>query len=159
MPLLRSSPLVLVGGGNRLVLVKPRVLNTIPSGIDRRDGFRETGGILIGAYRGKHIEIDDCTSSLPMDLRTRTRFHRCDPGHQAAAMAAWVASHGTDTFVGEWHTHPEDFPRYSNIDRETWKALMQRSRDPIVLAIGGWREVWWGLGAESRILPLSAASE
>lgn len=146
-------------GTTRLVLVHPRVVEEILTNIEQPAGFREAGGIFIGAHRGSHIEISDCTRPLPRDHRTRTGFYRKDPGHQAAALAAWKASNGTDTFVGEWHTHPEDHPRYSFVDRLTWGTLMCRSRDPVVLAIGGWREVWWGLGVEGRIQHLSELSD
>ena len=68
---------------------------------------REAGGILLGSYRGPHIEISAITEPLPTDVRARYRFDRSDPGHQVAAMSAWQSSAGTTTFAGEWHTHPE----------------------------------------------------
>ncbi|MEQ1935618.1 MAG: Mov34/MPN/PAD-1 family protein [Fimbriimonadaceae bacterium] len=156
---MRSESLVLGLGTTRLVLVQPKVVEAILINIERPYGFREAGGILIGAHRGSHIEINDCTQPLPKDIRTRTGFYRRDPGHQASALAAWKASSGTDTFVGEWHTHPEDYPRYSFIDRVTWGTLMCRSREPVVLAIGGWREIWWGLGSEARIQRLTELTD
>ena len=41
-----------------------------------------------------------------MDQQRLWMFARSDPSHQKAAEAAWLASGGTITFVGEWHTHP-----------------------------------------------------
>lgn len=32
-------------------------------------------------------------------------------------------SNGTVGYVGEWHTHPEDVPKYSIIDLKNWRKI------------------------------------
>ena len=82
-------------------------------------GQAEQGGILIGAYRGEGLEVVDLTEAAPADERALTRFVRQDPAHQAAATAAWEASGGQVTMVGEWHTHPFGEPSPSRTDLGT----------------------------------------
>lgn len=117
----------------------------------------EAGGILIGSYRGPHVEVRGCTAPLPGDRRGPRVFDRRDPGHQAAATWAWRSGYGTETFVGEWHTHPQDDPEPSGLDRSTWWHILARRSDPVVFLIGGRRSLWCGLGRDGivrRVRPI-----
>jgi integrative and conjugative element protein (TIGR02256 family) len=133
------------------VTVSREVVETIEGWVERGNRSREAGGILIGSHRGIHVEVSRCTVPMQRDTRTRTFFDRMDGGHHAAAMRAWRVSGGTDTFVGEWHTHPEARPSPSFLDRWTWSGIMRRSAEPVVFVIGGWDSLWWGLGAGRRV--------
>jgi integrative and conjugative element protein (TIGR02256 family) len=103
----------------RLVTLTDEVTQQIQRFTEPPEAEIEAGGILLGSYRGPHVEVFQCTAPMRKDTRTRFGFVRRDPGHQRAADAAWRASGRTVHFVGEWHTHPEDHPRPSNIDRKT----------------------------------------
>jgi integrative and conjugative element protein (TIGR02256 family) len=150
----RETPLILASSQSSFVLVDDRVVETMAAWLDGPDGFREAGGIFIGSYRGAHVHITDCTSPMPKDARRRALFDRKDPGHQAAAMSAWRSSGGTDSYVGEWHTHPEPHPAYSGTDRRTWAGVMRRTKHPVVFAIAGWKDWWWGLGKGDSVFGL-----
>ena len=105
-------------------------------------GQPECGGILIGSYRGPHIEIIDCTEPGPADLTTRSSFTRRDEQHQEAATAAWHKSNHIATYVGEWHSHPLGQPRPSGIDRRVWRTVVAHLKTPCVFVIvspAGWR--------------------
>lgn len=143
--------LILTPDGLRLVAVHQKVVETIEGWVERGSRSREAGGILIGSHRGDHVEVSDCTVPMRRDARARTLFDRMDGGHQEAAIRAWRSSGGTDTYVGEWHTHPEAHPSPSLLDRWTWGRIMRRSREPLVFAIGGWDSCWWGLGVDARV--------
>jgi integrative and conjugative element protein (TIGR02256 family) len=107
----------------------------------------EAGGILIGSYRARDLEIVDFTCPMKLDVRRRYSFDRRDPGHQAAARAAWERSRRTETFIGEWHTHPEPNPTPSPLDRRTWKtALADAAPRPLIFTICGQHEtrIWFG---------------
>ena len=43
------------------------------------------------------------------------------------SMIRYKASEGTIRYIGEWHTHPEDFPQYSYTDFQNWKKIIQQS--------------------------------
>lgn len=102
--------------GARLVTLTDEVTRQIQRFTEPPESNLEAGGILLGSYRGPHIEIVQCTTPMRRDARTRFGFVRRDPGHQRAADSAWRASGRTINFVGEWHSHPEDHPRPSNVD-------------------------------------------
>ncbi|WP_409527272.1 Mov34/MPN/PAD-1 family protein [Rhizobium lentis] len=121
-------------------------------------GDAEAGGILIGSYRGNHVQVRQCTVPLRRDLRERYLFDRKDRGHQLAATLAWTKSFGTETFVGEWHTHPEDFPTPSMIDRATWGKIVRRRASPIVFLIMGRKGLWAGCGHRGDVKNMSLVS-
>lgn len=154
MPGLRNDPLVIRIGVDNYLVVSAEVVRTIEASVGANLGFTEAGGILIGSYRGSHIEIVNCTVPQPRDLRRRTLFDRKDKAHHRAAVDAWRHSGKTDTFVGEWHTHPEDHPRYSSLDRRTWDEITRRRPDPMVFCIAGWKSTWWGLGQRGTVRQL-----
>lgn len=95
----------------------------------------ERGGILIGYYRGPHIEITDYTKPGPMDIAGPSSFKRVDECHQRAASNAWHRSDNTATYVGEWHSHPSGPPHPSHIDRQTWNAVVIRLQTPCLFVI------------------------
>jgi integrative and conjugative element protein (TIGR02256 family) len=105
----------------------------------------ESGGILIGAYRGPHLEILNFTVPGPKDLRQRYGFVRQDPSHQRSATRIWKRSGGKDTFVGEWHTHPLGSPEPSKVDRQAWRDITVAAQRIMVFAVVaplGWRLFW-----------------
>lgn len=61
---------------------------------------------------------------------------------------AWRASHGTCTYLGEWHTHPELTPIPSMIDWADWQRRLRSDRfsEPIYFVIVGLQGVvaWEG---------------
>lgn len=142
--------------GARLVTLPDVVTQRIQKFTEPPEADREAGGILLGSYRGPHIEVLQCTTPMRKDSRTRFDFVRRDPGHHRAADAAWRSSGGTINFVGEWHTHPEDHPRPSNIDRNTWAELMRkRQHDALIFLIAGRTAFYCDLGHEARLMNMT----
>jgi len=45
------------------------------------------------------------------------------------ALDRWRATRGTVRYLGEWHTHPEDHPTPSGLDRSEWRRLATGRRD------------------------------
>ncbi|WP_315974813.1 Mov34/MPN/PAD-1 family protein [Stenotrophomonas maltophilia] len=62
-------------------------------------------------------------------MRLRTFFLRSAIGHAKLALDRWRASRGTVRYLGEWHTHPEDHPTPSGLDRAEWRRLAAGRRD------------------------------
>lgn len=101
----------------------------------------ESGGILIGCYRGPHMEINEYTKPAQKDIRHPYSFIKQDPRHQRAATRAWRASGSKDTYVGEWHTHPLGGPTPSRIDTRTWRDLVTATKRMmifVIIAPDGW---------------------
>lgn len=138
-----------------LILLGPKIERAIAAYVAEDEIGLEAGGIFVGSYRGPHVEISGCTTPLPRDLRKPTLFDRSDPEHHAAALKAWKESGGTDTYVGEWHTHPVDDPVPSDLDVRTWRAIMRCVSDPLIFLIAGRRSIWCGHGRRGELTALT----
>ena len=85
----------------------------------------EAGGVLIGRENldNGNLIIEYATVPMKDDRMTRTRFFREDRGHIDYYNELFEHYGGVYLYVGEWHTHPEDYPRYSIIDLTNWKRI------------------------------------
>lgn len=112
----------------------------------------EAGGTLIGVYRQNSpsdpmdIEITDCSKPISPDRRTRFGFHRQGKHHRAKIFSAWRRSKCEETYIGEWHTHPEEKPSPSSMDIKDWERNLS-GRTAILVIIGtttDWLGYWTG---------------
>jgi integrative and conjugative element protein (TIGR02256 family) len=115
----------------------------------------ESGGILIGKRRGEHFEVTIASSPQAQDVQSRCRFTRLPNGHQKIAEERWLATDGEDNYLGEWHTHPENFASPSGIDIREWKKLSRLHNVPLVVIIVGLERSYFGLLTGSAILTLT----
>jgi integrative and conjugative element protein (TIGR02256 family) len=99
----------------------------------------EAGGILIGSLHGPNIAVVGATAPTWLDRRFRVLFERMPFGHNLIAQVRWKASGGKVRYLGEWHTHPENFPSPSSIDRTEWNVLSRKRADgrPMLAVIVG----------------------
>lgn len=110
----------------------------------------EAGGVLLGRHilDSQDIVVDRVTTPQQGDRQGRFLFFRAQHRHQQLIDAAWRESHGTRTYLGEWHTHPELVPQPSVIDRVNWrrKLLVDCFSAPIFFLIVGTGDVgvWEG---------------
>lgn len=111
----------------------------------------EAGGILLGFRRPPHLHITDLTEPLPTDERTRGWFRRNRQGHAHAALRHWERTHRTGDYLGEWHTHPEDWPKPSDKDLHEWRILLCKQQCVLVFLIVGRKGRWVGVGSGATI--------
>lgn len=116
------------------VLIRSQVLSTLNAHA-QIGNLPEAGGILLGSYRGEHLDVVSATTPQVSDLRSRFSFTRNRRGHQKKAKNVWSSSRGTITYIGEWHTHPENSPRPSQTDLVSWSEHLPNR--PMVLIIQG----------------------
>lgn len=122
----------------------------------------EAGGVLLGTVHGLHLAIAEATEPLASDVRLRYSFERSSAGHQQIADARWSSSKGTVRYLGEWHTHPEDYPTPSTTDRHWWVASAGRRADgrPALAVIVGRQSLYVELvrsrSAGQRFVPFGA---
>ncbi len=111
----------------------------------------EAGGLLLGSVHGAHMLIEQATVPTIRDKRFHYLFERMPFGHEAIALARWTASQGTVRYLGEWHTHPEDHPQPSSLDRSEWNRLSAKRRDkrPMLAVIVGRKSLYAELVPES----------
>lgn len=156
MPCVWIEVYVILRAGLRLVGIADHVIEAIDHYSRPPENASEAGGILLGSYRGVHIQIVACSQPLPRDRRTFVRFDRRDPGHQHLATRHWRESGRTRTFVGEWHTHPESNPSPSSLDRRTWrKVARQNVAGSTVFLIKGYNDWWAGLATYDSLKQLT----
>lgn len=124
------------------VLVDQRVLAKVREIADRSSYRHEVGGILIGCRRGSYLHVVDASSPQPRDRASPVRFWRSPIGHQAFAAAAWRRSKGHVGYLGEWHSHAEDHPSPSTIDRGSWSKTYRLHQRPLVNLIVGQKTIW-----------------
>lgn len=119
-----------------LILVEAKVISLIDS--YRQDCFSklEAGGILLGYRRGIHLHVSFATEPKTADKRTRLSFMRKDSYHQAYADDLWEKSGELIGYLGEWHTHPEHFPKPSGIDKNDWIRIARTQGCPCIFIIG-----------------------
>ena len=105
----------------------------------------ESGGILLGYRRGKHVHVTMASAPQPGDGRWRYLFKRSKRAHQEIALRQWCASAQTVDYLGEWHTHPENLPNPSSLDYTEWAKISAIAPSPVIFAIVGWSgQVWLG---------------
>ncbi len=109
----------------------------------QKDGKPETGGILIGYRRGIHLHVVKCTYPFSKDRSSLFRFFRQDPQHKKIAIDFWRQTNKKGYYIGEWHTHPQDFPASSSVDNETWTKLTRSSLGPDLLFLIVGRKDWY----------------
>jgi integrative and conjugative element protein (TIGR02256 family) len=147
-----TDPLFLVfsrhNGGR--IKVTAAVLRAIQGYAQHGRRATEAGGVLLGRYLqgSADVVIDAVTVPMPGDKRSRYSFYRDKARHQAAIDAAWQASGGTCTYLGEWHTHPETHPTPSSIDTTDWRRRLRTDdyHDELFFLIVGTVEIraWSG---------------
>lgn len=119
-------------------------LETFNQYVQVRDVDCEAGGLLLGSVHGTHVLIEQATVPTVWDKRFRYLFERMPFGHEAIALARWTDSQGIIRYLGEWHTHPEDHPHPSSLDRSEWNRLSAKRRDkrPMLAVIVGRKSLY-----------------
>lgn len=116
----------------------------------------EAGGVLLGRLisHTEHVIIDQATRPTSHDQRGRSFFKRAEESAQPIIDEAWITSNGTQIYLGEWHTHPEDDPTPSRHDLTNWQQIVQRAQFEqsflLFAIVGRERTRVWEFGKESR---------
>lgn len=126
----------------------------------------ESGGILIGCYRqaalpdGAYspisIELVSCSEPSGSDWAHRFGFNRKGKHHIQKAVNAWKKSRQEQTYLGEWHTHPEANPTPSSVDLLNWRRNLRGKL--AILIISGIETDWiafWNGASAIQLPPLS----
>ena len=82
----------------------------------------EFGGFLIGYFEDDtHLVVTD--SILPIKYKsTKFNFERSTEGLEKKFIDKYNEV-PKKTYIGEWHTHPEAIPNFSEIDLNNWKKI------------------------------------
>ena len=125
------------------------------------DDAPESGGVLLGrlVVSTEDVVVDEVTTPGPYDKGSRYLFRRSRRSAQPRVTAAWHGTDGTRIYLGDWHSHPENEPHSSSIDRRDWSRTLQRAtyeQDFLLFAIVGQQSIaiWEGrhVGRRSTVL-------
>ncbi len=133
------------------ILISTDVFERMSKYCQHGTASNESGGLILGYRRGPHLEVIDITVPLPNDISRRAYFERCDYGHESYAHERWVKSNKMIDYLGEWHTHPEDIPNPSLLDRREWLKLTRLRVSSLFFLIIGTSGVWVGVGHEKDL--------
>lgn len=87
----------------------------------------EAGGILIGHdLEDNNFSITDISIPSVYDKSSRFNFTRSKKNAQQILNKLFKESNGKKIYLGEWHTHPEDYPTPSPLDSKSIVERMQR---------------------------------
>ncbi|SMP15208.1 Mov34/MPN/PAD-1 family protein [Flavobacterium hercynium] len=116
--------------GNLFVKISRDVLANLKKYIQDDLHKPESGGVLIGFYIEDNIySITDVSFPSSYDKSSRYNFTRSIKNAQNVLDDFFKKSNGKKIYLGEWHTHPEDFPMPSSLDEE---SILQQIRGNIL---------------------------
>ena len=111
------------------VKIKDSVIDLFKKYIQYKQNGLESGRIIIVKenLQNKDYTIGYATEPYKNDKRKGNRFKRLDTKHIETCNSIYLRSGKIYRYVGEWHTHPEAIPQYSDIDLKNWGKIAKGS--------------------------------
>ncbi len=161
--MLKVAPLVYpIGDSGQLLILSSNVLRLFSEFQQKRCWMREAGGQLFASFSEKGIEIQVATKPRRADWRTRFGFQPSRVQDQKDIDSYFgLGLH----YVGDWHTHPERFPKKSDLDVKSMRECFRESThqlNGLILVVVGTAEFPEGLevslhsGSDSHDLSASS---
>ena len=134
------------------LVIPSHILDTLSKYRQRNSSQPESGGTFIGCFRQGSddgpisIEIVSYTEPSKMDSASRYGFVRKSKHHIQKVFNAWKRSGRDLTYLGEWHTHPENDPTPSSVDISNWEKNL-KGKTAILMIFGmetDWIAFWDG---------------
>lgn len=102
---------------------------------------KETGGVLIGHWTSEaEVVISDIVGPGPKAEHSRYSFTPDNDFHIQEIARYFHASEGVQTYVGDWHTHPDAEAYLSPLDRKTLRKIAYfkpaQTNRPLMLVLG-----------------------
>lgn len=102
--------------GKHTIVLSAEVISVLSRHIQDDRKKPESGGIIIGRIVSDVIMAEKLSIPTQLDKATRTTFERHRLSAQIIIDYEHINSYGQMIYLGEWHTHPEDYPRPSSMD-------------------------------------------
>jgi len=124
---------MIIYNGDRKIKFSNNILHIMHKYIQTDKMAFEAGGLLIGRENSgnKNLIVEFVTEPMAADKRGRLRYLRKDKRHLDFYHTIYKQNDGVYAYIGEWHTHPENIPGYSNIDANNWKKIGREMRGGI----------------------------
>ncbi len=144
------------------IFITEHVLNLLAAHKQRKRRSHESGGILLGQVKDKGIYIIKISTPSVMDKSSRTSFERDRDKAQIIIDHEFQNSGRRTIYLGEWHTHPEDYPKPSSVDDKMILSQLANNKlnEPFVLLlIQGRKGLFLGKAEKREILGISIREE
>lgn len=108
---------------------------------------KEHGGIVIGTKLIKNNFYTVIDFYYMKNTSTKENRYSCDAKEANRYIYnQWEKSFGINNYIGEWHTHNENYPSPSRIDRFMMEDILKRNNAPnkIFLFILGKKQIYVG---------------
>jgi integrative and conjugative element protein (TIGR02256 family) len=99
------------------IIIARTVLNLIEKFKQTNKKDNESGGILLGQVKGKEVYILKATTPNKFDRASRYSFDCNKDAAQVIIDYEFLNSSLKTIYIGEWHTHPENYPNPSGVDK------------------------------------------
>ncbi len=103
--------------GRMEILIARSVLNLIDKFKQTSKNANESGGILLGQVTYDKIYILKVTTPNKFDKASRYSFDCNKDAAQVIIDYEFINSECKTIYIGEWHTHPENYPNPSGVDK------------------------------------------
>jgi integrative and conjugative element protein (TIGR02256 family) len=137
-----NKGIILTNSPYSCIVFSSKVLKKLQVIVDKKIDICESGGLLLGFIRENHFDVRMITVPYKKDYTSRYSFIRNDERHLNIFQAIRLRINKNLTYIGEWHTHPEDNPRPSSIDLNEWKSIKSTRLYPLVFMILGKKDFY-----------------
>lgn len=124
----------------------------------RQFNGNELGGILLGSViNNNKIRINKISPPLIVDSSTCSVIRDAEKSN-AFIKQEFEESNHTRIYVGEWHTHPENFPTSSTSDRFSIEQIYRDSHivlNIVLMAIIGREKIYWSYYNGTKFISFS----
>lgn len=108
---------------------------------------RETGGILLGyVAENNDVVVTKIIGPGPNAKHGPFSFHPDAPYQKARLDEHFYATSGQESYLGDWHTHPNGVPLLSRTDKRTLSKIALTPSSgisrPIMLVLAGGTNSW-----------------
>ncbi|MFX4219160.1 Mov34/MPN/PAD-1 family protein [Aliarcobacter butzleri] len=113
---------------NKSVKISKKLIDELALFRQLKENDKESGGVLIGSFlvNGTGYILDKLTTPQSQDKQTQCSFFRSSQ-HNELVQKIWKETNGFSTYLGLWHSHPEDIPSYSFQDKKDWIDSLNES--------------------------------
>jgi integrative and conjugative element protein (TIGR02256 family) len=102
---------------------------------------KETGGVIIGYWGSpKEVVVTEIIGPGPRAIHKTSSFKPDNKFHEKEILRVYQASERTETYIGDWHTHPNSNAYLSEQDKITLKRIsaykQARLKKPLMMILG-----------------------